>query len=461
MRIYETEFLVPGVPGHAGLLAHLAGALRFRLPESAAAHRFAVTKSDAEGYHCEVGIIDRGEDEPPAETDSIFRLERRSFERNEAFTTVFLVPTGIGTEIGGHAGDAGPAARLLAEASDRLITHPNVVNASDINELPEDALYVEGSVICRLLLGTAGLQPVRANRVLVIIDAHPDPLFVNAAVNAVSAARSSYGLQCSAVVALDPPLQMKAHYTGSGQAVGEITGLERLLDVLDERKGTYDAVALASVIQVAPEMHLEYFRQAGNLINPWGGVEAMLTHALSILYNLPSAHAPMFESQEIANLDAGIVDPRMAAEAVSLTFFQCILKGLLRSPRIISDPVSMQAPGIVTTADVSCLVIPDGCLGLPTLAALEQRIPVIAVRENRNLMQNDLTVLPWAPGQLHVVENYWEAVGVLTALKAGLPPESVRRPLEPTKLVTTRPGSEATTEPGQTPSHKRAPLGKC
>ena len=94
----------------------------------------------------------------------------------------------------------------------------------------------------------------------------------------------------------------------------------------------------------------------------------------------------------------------------------------------------MGMAGLLTVADVSCLVIPDKCLGLPTLAALEQGIPIIAVRENNNLMQNDLSALPWAPGQLHMVENYWEAVGVMTALKAGIAPNSLRRPLAATRV---------------------------
>ena len=55
----------------------------------------------------------------------------------------------------------------------------------------------------------------------------------------------------------------------------------------------------------------------------------------------------------------------------------------------------------MSASDVSCLVIPDGCVGLPTLAALKQGIQVIAVRENKNLMENDLTTLPWRAGQLH------------------------------------------------------------
>ena len=91
-------------------------------------------------------------------------------------------------------------------------------------------------------------------------------------------------------------------------------------------------------------------------------------------------------------------------------------------------------PDVLTAEDVSCLVIPDGCIGLPTLAALCQGIPVIAVRENHNLMKNDLSALPWAPDQLHIVENYWEAAGVMGALRAGIAPESVRRPLAYTTI---------------------------
>ncbi len=348
---------------------------------------------------------------------------------------MFLVPTGIGAEIGGHAGDATPAARVVAKACDVLITHPNVVNASDINEIPENALYVEGSVISRLLMGTVGLQRVRANRVLVIIDAHRDALFADAAINSVSAARASYGLHCPRVVRLDPPLKMTSSYASSGRAAGEIEGLDRVCAVLDENRGEFDAVAISSVIAVPPEFHMDYFQSGGEMINPWGGVEAMLTHAISSLYDIPSAHSPMFESREIANMDAGVVEPRMAAEAVSVAFLQCILKGLQRSPRIVTDSDAMRHHGVITAADVSCLIIPDGCLGLPTLAALEQGIPVISVRENRNAMRNDLTALPWRPGQLHVVENYWEAVGVMTAIKAGIAPESVRRPLAATTVV--------------------------
>ena len=304
--------------------------------------------------------------------------------------------------------------------------------------MPGNCLYVEGSIISRLMMGTVGLEKVRANRVLVVIDKHQDELFVNAAINAVSAARAAYGLQCPRVVQLEQSVRMKAVYSESGVAAGEIENLEYLCRVLQEYEDDYDAVALASVIDVPKKYHEEYFTSGGAMVNPWGGVEAMLTHAVSSLFNVPSAHSPMLESREIANADHGIVEPLLSAEAVSLTFLNCILKGLQRSPRIVTDEDAMRHPGIFSAADVSCLVIPDGCLGLPTIAALEQGIPVIAVKENKNLMQNDLTALPWKPGQLITVENYWEAAGVMNALKAGIAPESVRRPLTYTETVVRR-----------------------
>ena len=57
--------------------------------------------------------------------------------------TIFIIPTGIGCEIGGFAGDALPAAKLLATASGCLITHPNVMNGGSLSERNKDIFYVE------------------------------------------------------------------------------------------------------------------------------------------------------------------------------------------------------------------------------------------------------------------------------------------------------------------------------
>ena len=430
--LYEKEVIIPVGARGSSALVDLEQGISETLGHGEAPLRMAVTSSSAREYHCEVGLA-AGLEDPLI--PSIFRFARRPLENTADLNCVLLIPTGVGAEIGGHAGDASPVAALLAAACDTLITHPNVVNASDIIDIPANSLYVEGSVIARLLMGVVGLQRARNNHMIVVLGHHDDELFLNAAINSVNAARATYGLAVPSVVKLGPEFQMESEYSQSGRAAGRIRGLESLLDALEERRGSFDAVAISSQIGVPPGYHAEYFESSGEMVNPWGGVEAMLTHAISTVFDVPSAHAPMLETQEIANSDPGIVDPRMAAEAVSLALIQSVLKGLQRSPGIVTDGAAMIHPGTITAADISCVVIPDGCLGIPVLAALEQGIKVIAVRENRNLMQNDLDMLPWRPGQFYRVENYWEAAGVMSALKAGIDPASVRRPIRPAPVI--------------------------
>ncbi len=228
---------------------------------------------------------------------------------------------------------------------------------------------------------------------------------------------------------------MQADYSVSRRATGRIHGLERLVKILEKHKMDYDAIALTSIIDVDEHLLLNYFRSSGDIVNPWGGVEALLTHSVSALYDVPSAHSPMMESNEVLNLDLGVVDPRMSAEAISTSFLYCILKGLHRSPRVITNSDIFSQEGIISASNLSCIVIPDGCIGLPTLAALEQGIPVIAVKGNANLMENDLSALPWAANQLHIVDNYFEAVGVMAAMKSGITMESVKRPFPFTKVA--------------------------
>ncbi len=181
--------------------------------------------------------------------------------------------------------------------------------------MPENSLYVEGSVITRLLMGTVGLQKVRSNTVLLVLDKHKDKYFYNAAVNSLSAARAAFGLNSPEVLLIEDNVLMRAMYSVSGRAAGEIERFEYLIKALKERENQYDAIALSSVINVPLNYHADYFNDK-EMLNPWGGVEAMLTHAISTVFNKPSAHSPMYESREIANLEIDQVDPRKSAEVV-------------------------------------------------------------------------------------------------------------------------------------------------
>lgn len=60
-------------------------------------------------------------------------LARPQFRR--AYTTVLIVPTGVGASIGGFAGDALPVARTLASVADCVISHPNVIT-TDLSTPP-------------------------------------------------------------------------------------------------------------------------------------------------------------------------------------------------------------------------------------------------------------------------------------------------------------------------------------
>jgi hypothetical protein len=432
MKIYESELQIPAFSGEGSPLDHVTKSVVANLPPDVVPVRFVISKSDSQNYQCEVGVMGEATEAERERFGSIFEFRKRTVEDTSSFNVAFIVPTGIGSTIGGHAGDSTPAAQLIGAVCDRIILHPNVVNASDINEMPANAFYVEGSVLSRLLMGTAGLQPVRANRVLTVMDNHPIDFLRDATINTVSSARATYGLSCDSTVLLDPPIDLDAVYTTSGRASGTVENMDGLVRLLSEREGSYDAVALATMVKVPIDSQEEYFSNEGEMINPWGGAEAIFTHTVSSLFDVPTAHAPITADEEIADLQLGLVDPRKAAEAISFTYFQCVLKGLRQSPKIVTHGDDGWPSGALTAENVSCLVMPDGAVGLPTLAALQQGIPVIAVRENENILENDLTALPWAPGQLHIVENYWEALGVLVAIKAGIDPLAARRPLADT-----------------------------
>lgn len=383
--------------------------------------RFVVEKvccgktHDDKIFHCSVNTIK--ETIPGAYPITCSMNTSNNLRHDDKFRVALVIPTGLGASVGGHAGDGGATARLMASICDTLITHPNVVNASDINEMTDNTLYVEGYLLTQYLLGNIGLREVRQNRVLVIVDGSADPTYITAAINVVNAARATYGFNCPEVVVLKKPFTMKTGWSSEGRAAGIIEGMDELFSILYNRKGSYDAVAITSLMDIPADVRDHYYRNGG--VNPWGGVEAMLTHAISHCFQVPCAHAPMMESQDVELLDFGVVDPRSAAEAVSLTYLPCVLKGLRSSPLVIE-----------ASPDVSCLVIPKWCLGMPILAAHERGIPIIAV--NDQLEVGNVCCTDYVDAI--VVDNYIEAAGAVAALRAGISVETLRRPISKVKV---------------------------
>lgn len=324
---------------------------------------------------------------------------------------VLIIPTGLGCTIGGNAGDGNPVAKLIAQCCDTLITHPNVVNASDINEMTENTLYVEGSMLDRFLWGKISLRPVKKyNKILVVAN----PPLSEETVNAVSAARATIGIHAE-VLELSVPLRMVATIQ-DGIATGLIDGLGFLLADIDSRQ--FDALAIHTPVKVKREVALDYYRNGG--INPWGGVEAKLSKLVSNAINKPVAHAPLdtvdSDDKELFLVFHERVLPRIAAEAISNCYLHSVLKGLHRAPQIGTEKD-------LTCEDVDFLLSPHGCWGDPHSACVEKCIPIICVREN--IVCNPIRSF----GGGIIVENYLEAAGLIMSMRAGVHPESVRAEL--------------------------------
>lgn len=326
---------------------------------------------------------------------------------------VMIIPTGIGCEIGGHAGDATPAAKLLGACCDKIVLHPNVVNASDINEMPSNALYVEGSILDRFLEGDVQLEEVRSNRILLVCN---KPIRAEI-VNAASAARATAGIDVN-VLGLDRPLEMIAKFDSSGRATGEVRGWEELCKQVYPYE--FDALAISSPISCAEDVQLNYFRSGG--VNPWGGVEAMASELIASRLSMPVAHSPTWneiQSKELKEFNE-VVDPRVSAEVVSFAFLHCILKGLHKSPRLGEG---------LSNKDIDYLISPIGCVGRPHHACMESGIPIIAVKENICALNDPM------PDEFILVDNYLEAAGLLMAMQVGIMPETLRRPLRETTIL--------------------------
>ncbi len=323
---------------------------------------------------------------------------------------VLIVPTGIGAEIGGHAGDANPAAKLLAACCDKLITHPNVVNASDINEMTENTLYVEGSILDRFLRGEIFLKEVFYNKILLVVN---KPIN-NDTINAVNAARTTIGADIK-IVELETPLEMIGYYK-NGKADGKVNGYLELVEQIKDLN--FDALAIQTNIQVERETKLAYLSHGG--VNPWGGIEAITSKLIADKIDKPVAHSPFVNWQtgqdDLSDFN-DVVDPRMSAEMVSMCYLHCILKGLHKAPVINYDKG-------MSVDDVDFLITPINCVGEPHYACIKAGIPIIAVKENKTIL-NDIM-----PEDFIIVDNYIEAAGYIMAYKAGISPQSVRRPIQ-------------------------------
>lgn len=332
---------------------------------------------------------------------------------------VMIVPTGIGAEIGGHAGDATPAAKLLASVCDNLIIHPNIVNGSDLNEMTDNMLYVEGSQLDKFLGGEVVLKKVKSNKILVVVNS---PI-KNEIINSVNAARVCLGADIT-IMELNKPLEMIATKKEDGQATGRIDGWRSLVQqvhsFLEDNKGDW-ALAINTPIQCELGIAKEYMEGRVG-INPWGGVEAAVSKLIAEQIKIPVAHAP--DGHILPPTYNIVVDPRISAEMVSCCYLHCVLKGLHKAPQLFPPNNYF---GMKNT-NIDFLISPAGCYGKPHELCDRYNIPIIVIDENKTCFNREI------PSAIHV-RNYLEAAGMIQSIKIGITIESLKRPINQPRII--------------------------
>ncbi|KAG8378602.1 hypothetical protein BUALT_Bualt07G0002600 [Buddleja alternifolia] len=352
-------------------------------------------------------------------------LFQNKFKR--AYTSVMIVPTGVGAAIGGYAGDALPVARALASVVDCLISHPNVLNAAMLYWPMPNVLYVEGYALDRFAEGLWALQPVHQNKVGLVLDAGMEEELRIRHLQVVDATRASLGLPVVEYTVTDAALQVEKWIDPkSGQSTGRIQrpdSLLRAVETLVERSGVNAIAVVARFPDDDSDDDVENYRQ-GKGIDVLAGVEAVISHLVVEKFGIPCAHAPALLPFPLSPS----LCPKSAAEEIGYTFLPCVLAGLSTAPQyLVRNSMSLGKESIVAS-DVDSVILPiDACGGDGALAfaTLKRNRPlIIAVEENT-------TVLNDTPDKLGIpavkVSNYWEAIGVIAAHKAGIDPNSLRK----------------------------------
>ncbi|MEO0843012.1 MAG: DUF3326 domain-containing protein [Cyanobacteria bacterium J06632_19] len=369
---------------------------------------------------------------------SLLDINIRQATSTKPFVAVSIIPTGVRAEIGGFAGDATPSTNLLAAACDYLVTNPNAVTASDIYFAQDNVLYLEGNLICQLLLGNIGVIPEKRKNIAAIIEKPKDERFLNNVLNALNGLRAVGGINIDPVIVTGGAVETKCTYSQYGNASGELSGIDELMKALDRvENSSARAVALMTTLFVDDKVRQAYYR-GESIPNPWGGAEAIMTHMTTNFYPFTAAHAPLLLEWEHTGFGK-LVDPRDGAELISSAYVCSPLNGLINSPR----PVRFDTPQAagetrISVENISAVVMPETTVGnIPFLASLDQGVPVILVKDNTTSydITPEILQIETQGRKIYRVNSYMEASGLLLALRNGIMPESTTRPMPQLKPI--------------------------
>lgn len=338
------------------------------------------------------------------------------------YTSILIIPTGIGAAIGGYAGDALPIARLIAQVCDRLITHPNVLNGASLYWNLPNTFYVEGFGLDKFAEGCWGLRPVHTNKIGLLLDQGIEPELRLRHLQAADAARATLGLTLTDYVITDAPLNVELRTSPSGASWGTIGNPDSLLraaEILINKAGAEAIAVVARFPDDIDEQAVQNYRH-GKGVDPLAGAEAVISHLIVRTFQIPCAHSPaLLTEPPDPNLS-----PRSAAEELGYTFLPSVLVGLSRAPQfIVKKEFATSRQEDIWADQIDAAIAPANACGGSALLSLNQKqCQIITVEENKT----QIKVPPQPLGIKSIqVNSYLEAVGLLVAYKAGINPSAL------------------------------------
>ena len=383
--------------------------------------RWFISKVEDENYILDISLIENEDEVKKNDINSINVFNDKSIAIN-------IIPTGIGCDIGGYAADAAPCNKLLSSAVDLMITNPNTVNGSNFISIEDNVIYTEGYMLDMFCEGKFNLYPTYSNKIGLIIE-KTSKENIEVILNIVNVARAVYGIDIETIEVTKDYIGGKCIQNSSGAYVGSVKNIDVLFEACSIliKKGV-NAIAVASNIEGLPKENYQKHFQ-GNHPNPVGGTEAIISHLICRKFMIPAAHAPMINIKGF-DFNSNVVDARGAAEFASTSGLACILLGLNKAPQVRQGSTLVKNP--INFKNVTAIICPSSALGnIPVLSAQKHNIPIIAVKENKTILDVNKNNLELK--HTYEVNNYAEAAGLLIALTKGIHIPSLYRPLNTLK----------------------------
>ena len=285
------------------------------------------------------------------------------------------LPTGIGAEIGGYAGDFGYIAREFSKYF-HVIINPNAVNGGILSAINYDMSYLEGYLFDEFFKGNIGIipkKPYETNKIGVIFDCAIPKNILNVHLNTINALKMVQGIETTAIEYTKKEVGIEIKIE-NGISTGNIKNPDELLKCSEKliKKGI-DAIAVVCYFNEDSED--ENYSNADG-IDPIGGIEAVISHLIAKEFKIPTAHAPAFLDIDISEK---IENPKVSSELISSTYLPCIMQGLSIAPKIVTK----HEKDAIFNKDVKYLISLYDAMGSSSvLSCIKNKTNIVTVKNN-------------------------------------------------------------------------------